>query len=193
MSRPPVPRVATPFPPGPAQRHRLRPLPLPEGVRGRLWLSAMPGRFAPLPAFLEAAEDAGATAIANLALDEEIAVKSPDYARWIRAGGQPYRHFRHPIPDFGLPSDPVAFAAYICRLCAALQAGDSVILHCAAGVGRTGVVAQQLLMALGTEARVAEASVRCAGSGPETPGQQEFCFTPVFSVLSHKGVADTGD
>ncbi len=193
MSKPPLPRRDAPGPADPAVRHRLRHLPLPDSVRGRLWLSAMPGRFAPLPAFLAAAEDAGATAIANLALDDEIALKSPDYARWIGDGGQPYRHLRHPIPDYGLPRDPEAFAAYVCRLCAALQAGESVILHCAAGVGRTGVVAQQLLMALGTEPRAAEARVRCAGSGPETPGQRDFCATPVVSLRRHGGVADTGD
>jgi protein-tyrosine phosphatase len=54
-----------------------------------------------------------------------------------------------------------------------------LILHCAAGIGRTGVVAQQVLMAFGVEPDQATAQVLQAGSGGESAAQKEFCNQPV--------------
>jgi hypothetical protein len=56
----------------------LRPLPLPDGVPGELWLFAMPGRLEPMTAFLAAAAHVGAARNVNLATDAEIATGSPD-------------------------------------------------------------------------------------------------------------------
>lgn len=140
----------------------------------------MPGRFEPMTAFLAAAAHVGATGIVSLATDAEIATKSPDYAQARRSGTLTLLVQNHPIPDYGLPEDREAFADLILRLSADLHQGKRLILHCAAGIGRTGLVAQQILMALGIEPTLAHEQVKRAGSGPETASQQEFCGRAVI-------------
>lgn len=152
----------------------LRPLRLPGEVAGRVWLSAMPGRTAPLAAFLHAAREAGASALVCLAPEAQIAACAPDYARARMQGTLGLRLIDHPIPDFGVPGDAAAFAQLMGDLRAALEGGQGLVVHCAAGIGRTGLVAQCLLMALGEGAEAARAAVLAAGSGPETPQQQAF-------------------
>ena len=53
----------------------------------------------------------------------------------------------------------------------ALRAGESVLLHCAAGLGRTGTAAACVLKALGLETREALQRVREAGSNPQNAEQ----------------------
>ena len=50
---------------------------------------------------------------------------------------------------------------------AALRGGESVLLHCAAGIGRTGTAAACVLKQLGLDNDSALARVRQAGSNPE--------------------------
>lgn len=160
----------------------LRPLPLPEDVPGRVWLTAMPGRFGSLSTFVDAASHIGVTRVVCLVTGPEIAAKSPAYAEARQLGTLPLAVQDHPIPDYGLPEDPAAFADFIKGLCADLQDGQRMILHCAAGIGRTGVVSQHLLMALGVDPVRAQEQVLRAGSHPETAEQRLFCTKPV--VLS---------
>jgi hypothetical protein len=79
----------------------LRPLSLPRGVAGHLSLTAMPGRFAPMTAFLAAAAQLGATRIICPANDTEIVTRSPDYALVRHIGTLPIPIQNHPIPDYG--------------------------------------------------------------------------------------------
>lgn len=157
----------------------LRHLPLPEDVAGSLWLASMPGRFESLTDFLAAAEEEGATGILCLVTDQEIDAKSPDYAHARRAGNLSLSVKNFPIPDFGVPEDKAAFVALIIDFCEDLCKGKRMIIHCAAGIGRTGLFAQQVLMALGAEPRQACDQVTASGSGPESAVQKEFCETPV--------------
>lgn len=159
---------------------RLRPLPLGADLPGRVWLTAMPGRFAPLSSFLAEAAEARATDLLCLVAEAEIAQRSPEYAN-ARRRGLPLALRDHPIPDYGLPPDPQAFAALIGAICTDLRQGRRLIVHCAAGIGRTGLVAQHILLALGESAQTAQARVLRAGSHPETPQQQAFCQAPLAS------------
>lgn len=157
----------------------LRYLPLSGNVRGSLWLTSMPGRFEKLTAFLAAADAVEATGILCLATEQEIEAKSPEYFHARRADclSLPVRDY--PIPDFGLPQDRAGFARLIIEICADLCQGKRMIIHCAAGIGRTGLVAQQLLMAFGANPSQAHEQVKRAGSGPESDLQKDFCQTPV--------------
>ena len=56
---------------------------------------------------------------------------------------------RFPIPDRGTPASAREAAAFIADLHARLVAGQSLLLHCRAGIGRTGVIAACLLSDLG--------------------------------------------
>jgi protein-tyrosine phosphatase len=56
----------------------------------------------------------------------------------------------------------------------ALLAGESVLIHCAGGNGRTGLVAACVLQALGVDQDEAVAVVRAAGSQTENAEQKAF-------------------
>ena len=73
--------------------------------------------------------------------------------------------------DFGVPDNLLEFKSAVVDLCAALRAGESMVLHCAAGIGRTGTTAACLLKGLGLSTAQALKQVREAGSNPETAAQ----------------------
>lgn len=143
-------------------------------VPGRLLLTAMPGRDGPLED--ELAEIARCSRVVVLTTDEEIAAKSPLYGEWLAArpvdASPPF--VRYPIGDFRVPDDPDAFLGLAREIASRVQAGESVVVHCAAGIGRTGMFATCVLIALGVGRDDALAAVDRAGSGPETPEQREL-------------------
>ncbi|WP_421994749.1 protein-tyrosine phosphatase family protein [Roseococcus sp.] len=151
----------------------LRPVALAE-VPGGLWLSAMPGRAAPLGDFLAATAAAKIGQVLCLAGDAEIAAKAPDYAALLASGDLPWIWRAHPIEDFGVPEDAAGFVACIAQTAALLRQGERIVLHCAAGIGRTGMAAQCLLLTLGLDRAEALARVTAAGSHPETARQRAF-------------------
>lgn len=174
-----------PAPPPPRSAHvdrrmtaPLRPVRLPEGVSGRLLLSAMPGRFDPLADFLAAATAAGVSQVACLAEAGEIARKAQAYAAARAGAALPFAVIDHPVPDFGAPAEAAAFDAFITGLSGALRNGETVVIHCAAGIGRTGMAAQRVLRALGLAPDEAAARVRAAGAQPETAAQRRFLEGP---------------
>jgi protein-tyrosine phosphatase len=134
---------------------------------GRLYLSAVPGRNGPLARDLEDIESAGVTRIVCLAPSDEVEHKSPAYARLLETGDLPCVVDPLPVPDFGVPPDWPAFARLTFRAADALLAGETLLIHCAAGVGRTGLAAVCILIALGHEEAAARAAVEAAGSAPQ--------------------------
>ena len=102
---------------------------------------------------------------------DELAELSPEYHAAIARGSLPFRWLHVPMRNFGLPEDPAAFRRDIAAIARSLHAGDVVLLHCAAGLGRTGSAAACLLKALGMEAGEALERVREAGSNPQNAEQ----------------------
>jgi len=149
----------------------MRPVALPSSVPGQLWLGAMPGRFDPWPQFELQAQRTGIALVACLTPRHELAELSPEYHAAVTAGRLPFRWQNVPMRNFGLPEDPAAFRRDIGRLADALRSGDAVLLHCAAGMGRTGSAAACVLKALGLPADEALARVRAAGSNPQNAQQ----------------------
>ena len=127
----------------------------------------MPGRFGPWAAFETQARRDKLALVVCLAPTQEVAQLSPQYHAAIVQGTLPFRWAYLPIPNFGVPDDAPAFRANIGRVADALRSGDAVLLHCAAGLGRTGTAAACVLKALGLTAEVAMARVRAAGSNPQ--------------------------
>lgn len=78
------------------------------------------------------------------------------------------------MPDFSVPKDRAAFLDLVGSIASGLQAGERVLIHCGAGIGRTGTLAVCVLMALGMSHSEAYRAVRGAGSHPETPEQEEL-------------------
>jgi protein-tyrosine phosphatase len=149
----------------------LRRLRLPPEISGQAWLGAMPGRFESWNAFQEQARRAGLTTVVCLAPRAEVAELSPEYHAALTKGGLPFRWMPVPMRNFGLPEDPASFRRDIAALAQDLRGGEVVLLHCAAGLGRTGSAAACLLKALGLGADEALQRVRDAGSNPQNAEQ----------------------
>lgn len=149
----------------------LRPVALPPDVPGTLWLSSMPGRFSPWPAFESEARRAQLALVVCLTPRQELVELSPAYHRALAQDQLPFRWLNLPMPNFGLPDDPPGFRREIARVVQALRAGDAVLLHCAAGLGRTGTAAACVLKALGVPQAEALDRVREAGSNPQNAKQ----------------------
>ena len=135
---------------------------------GQLWLQSMPGRLESWPAFLDEARAAQLTVVVCLNPLEEVAQLSPAYHKAIAEGRLPFRWQHLPMRDFGLGADPAAFRLGVEQVANSLVLGQHVLLHCAAGIGRTGTVAACVLKQLGLPAALALARVREAGSNPQS-------------------------
>ena len=79
----------------------------------------------------------------------ELASLSPASAAALRADALPTRWRHLPMRDFGLADNVADFRAGIVTLASELAGGEVVLLHCAAGIGRTGTAAAFLLKSLG--------------------------------------------
>ncbi len=149
----------------------MRPVLLPPGVTGTLWLASMPGRLEPWPAFVAESRERRLALVLCLTPDDEVRALSPDYWKAIRGGALPFTWRSLPVRNFDTPSNLADFIDGIETASQALQRGDAVMLHCAAGIGRTGTAAACLLKQLGLATDEALRRVRNAGSNPETARQ----------------------
>lgn len=164
-----------PLPPQPRPDYRRpRPLPLPAHVSGRLFLHSLPGRMEELATSWALFSAVGVTRIYCLVTDEDIHYGSPEYAQALADGLVPFGVSRLEIPDYGPPADPVAALEFVEGIAGRLHAGETALIHCGAGIGRTGMMATAVLMALGLDRETAVDEVRQAGSETEEPEQAEF-------------------
>jgi protein-tyrosine phosphatase len=145
-----------------------RPLPLPDDVPGRLWLQSMPGRREPWSAFLDEARLNRLDMLVCLNPLEEVAELSPAYHKAVAQGRMPFRWLHVPMRDFGLAADAAAFRQGVEQVAQGLRMGDRALLHCAAGMGRTGTMAACVLKRLRMPAAEALAAVSAAGSNPQS-------------------------
>jgi protein-tyrosine phosphatase len=145
-----------------------RPVTLDDERWGRLWLHSMPGRLESWAQFLRESERAQLGLLVCLTPRHEIAQLSPDYLSAIDQQNLPCRWLHLPMRDLGLASQFDAYRAGIEQAADGLRAGGNVLLHCAAGIGRTGTTAACLLKHLGRPTPVALRRVREAGSSPES-------------------------
>jgi protein-tyrosine phosphatase len=148
-----------------------RPVELPAPVRGSLLLASMPGRFEPWTAFEAAARASALRLVVCLTPRDEIEELSPAYHVAVTRGTLPFRWLHVPMRNFGVPEDPAAFRDGVRQVAQALRSGETVMLHCAAGLGRTGSTAACVLKALGLDTDDALQRVRDAGSNPQNAQQ----------------------
>jgi hypothetical protein len=97
----------------------------------------------------------------------------PEFASAMSRTGLPWRHL--PIPDAGVPDAAFEEAWWTVGAEArrVLLDGGRVLLHCRAGLGRTGMIAARLLVEFGDSPDAAIATVRRARRDTiETPAQE---------------------
>ena len=159
----------------------------------KLYLDAMPGRkkegrpHGDFGLWLREMAANKTGTVLCLAPEEQIAAESPEYAEW-RRRQQSERDARGatgdvrvelidvPIDDFHAPEPFVAgrFWKAAKEVAERIENGGRVFVHCAAGVGRTGMFAVAVLMRQGHEYEEAYEEISAVGSGPEVPAQREF-------------------
>ncbi len=144
-------------------------IPLPEGVPGELRLcgkrAIAEGRFAhPSMPW---------NTVVCLCQRHELANRYPAYVDWLDDPGTSSVWW--PIHDLGAaPVD--ATLRFVDGLVERLRAGDRLLVHCAAGIGRAGTTAVCILVRLGVPVREALFTVResRALAGPEVGAQLEL-------------------
>lgn len=149
-----------------------RALELPAPGPGQVWLASMPGRFEPWQVFLDEARQRRLQQVLCLNPMFEIQRLSPAYAEAIAAATLPFRWTHLPMQDFGLAAALDTYRSAIDEVADTVRGGGIVLLHCAAGIGRTGTAAACLLRRLGAPTPVAMQRVRDAGANPESALQR---------------------
>ena len=132
----------------------------------------MCGKHAIAPDVEEVIAAIGATTVVCLTERHELTDRYPEYVVWLddNRGG---RALWFPIPDLHAPhlEDVLGVLA---ELRARLDDGATVLVHCAAGIGRAGTMATCLLITMGMTAEEALAHVAAHRpmAGPEVGAQR---------------------
>lgn len=118
--------------------------------------------------------EVGATAVVCLNQAAELAGRYPGYVSWLEAN-RPERAVWHPIPDLHAPGvdDTLDLLA---DLRTRLDAGQTLLMHCGAGIGRAGTMAAALLITMGLPLAEATALVGAHRpmAGPEAGVQMQL-------------------
>jgi hypothetical protein len=185
-------------------------VPLPEQpgrlqTAGQLWLSGK--RFVgPDPA--HAMAEVGATCIVCLCELHELDERYPAYVEWLHRNLDPEgasaldsriaaeaasggisggAALWFPVPDLHAP--PVnAAVGFLGHLSDMVTSGETVLMHCGAGIGRAGTLAAGLLVWLGDDVATAKRHVAASRpmAGPEA-GAQEELLIELEQVRSRRG------
>jgi protein-tyrosine phosphatase len=146
---------------------------LPKVVSGQLYLHSVPGRNEPFEDAREEIARRKIVRVIRLAPLEEVRHTSSDYALAIEAGQLPWMEEPFPVPDFEAPADLEKFFRLAGSVANHLRNGRSVLIHCGAGIGRTGTLAVCVLIVLEMTPKQADKTVRRAGSRPGVESQMK--------------------
>ena len=158
--------------------------PAAHGLPGRLGLTIAPGKWRP---GLDSASDTlvrddllrlrdfhGAKVLVTLL--EKFEMKRLAIPELLSvAEGLGIRSVWFPIPDVSVPSDLVATADLVDEILASMSRGNTVVVHCRGGLGRSGTIAACCLVTRGRPPADAIRLVRKARPGAvEAESQEEF-------------------
>jgi protein-tyrosine phosphatase len=145
-------------------------IPLPTST-GRLWLCGKHYIGPNVEEVLAQCDDAIAVCLVQ---EHELADRYPSYIEWHEtyAGS---RGIWNPIDDLSYPAFDEVFD-FVSTLSDHLTNGQSLVVHCAAGIGRAGTTATALLMMQGMNSADALTHVRehRPMAGPEAGTQSKF-------------------
>lgn len=150
MPEPATPSTS-PWPRGRSRHGGIDEVPLPSSIAtdgaGQIWLC---GKHAIGPDPEATLAETGATTVVCLAERFELADRYPAYVEWLDAhrGG---RAVWYPIPDLHAP-EATHVVPLLDDLRRRLLDGESLMIHCAAGIGRSGTIAVCLMITMGLSA-----------------------------------------
>lgn len=142
---------------------------------GKCDLQAMTGAWERnLDTDLRAVADCGASALVTLMEQFELELlEVTELGRVTKSMGMAWFHL--PIQDVSIP-DAEFEASWVSQgqaLRERLKNGQTVVVHCRGGLGRTGLIAARLLIELGEEPKVALEMVRSVRPGAIETNEQE--------------------
>ena len=165
---------------------------------GRIGMTFCPGKKQPyamtgawnrdLEQDLKAIVDSGASTLITLmeaAELDELGVADMG----TRAAGVGLAWYLLPIPDGEAPGEPfhTRWKASGKNVRRALRDGESIVIHCKGGLGRTGTLAAQLLIEQGDTAGNAMAEVRAVRPGAiETADQESYLLRYPQTIVAKK-------
>lgn len=154
------------------------------GLPGRLGVTLAPGKFRPgldpasdtlLRDDLRALRDAHGVQVLVTLLEEFEMTRLGISGLLPAARRMRLRTIWFPIPDVTAPSDLPATARLVDEVLDALSIGQTVVVHCRGGLGRSGTIAACCLVARGRAPAEAIAMVRLARPGAvEVRDQEQF-------------------
>lgn len=142
---------------------------------GFLAIMACPTIDADSPASVANIEGLGINLVVSLLEPSEARTLGLEGERLeVKAHGMEFISF--PIPDMGLPASVTDFASLTKALFAQVNAGSNTLVHCRAGIGRSGLLSAGVLLHAGMDAKEALAYVsKMRGIRvPETPDQHDW-------------------
>ncbi len=127
-------------------------------------------------------ERLGVTTVVCLTEEFELVGHFPEYVRWLR-DPRGAEVVWTAIPDLGV-APPDVFAALVFDVRRRLDAGETVLAHCGAGIGRAGTLAAGVLSTYGVSLDDAIVRLRSARpmAGPETGSQMDLVRSFVESL-----------
>jgi protein-tyrosine phosphatase len=158
----------TSWPTGRSRDGGIDEIPLPRS-EGRLWLC---GKHVVGPDPEGALALVGAGVVVCLTQAGELSDRYPDYVTWLHAN-RGRRAMWFPIDDLHAPTVERA-APFIDEIVTRLDGGGALVMHCAAGIGRSGTMAVGVLLAMGMALDDALALVAAHRpmAGPEVGAQR---------------------
>jgi protein-tyrosine phosphatase len=104
----------------------------------------------------------------------------------VKALGMDFVSF--PIPDMGIPTSVEEFASLSKMLLKQVNAGNNILVHCHAGIGRSGLMAAGILLHcdLNPKQAFAHVSKMRGVRVPETPDQEYWLMSNHATIVGDK-------
>lgn len=152
---------------------------------GFLAIMARPSLDPDAPASIRNIARLGIQQVVSLLEPSEARILGLEPERWeVKAHSMGFVSF--PIPDMGLPPSVADFATLTQTLCKQVSGGLNTLVHCRAGIGRSGLVAAGILLHAGMSPAQAFAHVsKMRGIRvPETPEQEDWLSSNHAAIVA---------